>query len=114
MMFDFILAIGTGELMLNSVLFILLCFGSLLWPLSIVAVLWGFYDGFVPAIHHKEYSKAAVILLILLITCIIIVISLQKAVYLTAYIVPVALVYVYINKYGSSSEGIIITDYYNN
>lgn len=113
-MFDLILAIGTEELILNSVMFILLCFGSLLWPLSIIAVLWGFYDGFLPAVHQKEYSRAAIILLILLITCIVIVISLQKAVYLTAYIVPVILVYFYINKYGNSSEGIIVTDYHNN
>lgn len=113
-MFDLILAIGTEELILNSVMFILLCFGSLLWPLSIIAVLWGFYDGFLPAVHQKEYSKAAIILLILLITCIIIVISLQNAVYLTAYIVPVILVYIYINKYGNSSEGAIVTDYHNN
>ena len=114
MMFDLLLAIGTEELIINSVMFILLCFGSLLWPLSIVAVLWGFYDGFVPAIHQKEYSKAAVILLILLITCIIIIISLQKAVYLTAYILPVILVYVYINKYNNSDENAIVTDYHNN
>lgn len=113
-MFDLILAIGTSEMILNSVMFILLCFGSLLWPLSIIAVLWGFYDGFLPAVHQKEYSRAAIILLILLITCIIIVISLQNAVYLTAYIVPVILVYIYINKYGNSSESTIVTDYHNN
>lgn len=95
-------------------MFILLCFGSLLWPLSIVAVLWGFYDGFLPAFYKKEYSKASVILLILLVTCIIIVISLQRAVYLTAYIVPVILVYMYIKKYVNGSKGIIITDYHNN
>ncbi len=113
MTLNIILAIAFKELILKIISFVLLCFGSLLWPISIVAVIWGFYDGFIPAIHKREFAKAAVIFLILFITCIIIVISLYKAVYLLAYIVPVILVYVYIKRYISPRQE-TLTDYRNN
>jgi len=113
MKLNLILAIALGGMILKIVMFILLCFGSLLWPLSIVAVIWGVYDGLLPAIQKKEFARAAVILLILLVTCLIIVISLQEAVYLTAFIVPILLVYIYINSYFTSGEE-IFTDFSNN
>jgi asparagine N-glycosylation enzyme membrane subunit Stt3 len=113
MKLNLILAIALGGMILKIVMFILLCFGSLLWPLSIVAVIWGVYDGLLPAIQKKEFARAAVILLILLVTCLIIVISLQEAVYLTAFIVPILLVYIYINSYFTTGEE-IFTDFSNN
>lgn len=94
-------------------MFILLCFGSLLWPISIIAVMWGFFDGFISAINKKEYEKAAAILFILLVTCAVIIISLQKAVYLTAFIIPVILVYIYIKRY-ITLPGRPINDFHNN
>lgn len=99
MTLNIILATAFEQIILKIVMFILLCFGSLLWPISIVAVMWGFFDGFIPALNKREYEKAAVILFILLITCVVIVISLYEAVYLTGFIIPVILVYIYIKRY---------------
>ncbi len=75
--------------------------------------MWGFYDGFMPAMQKREYEKAAVILFILLITCVVIIMSLYKAVYLTAFIIPVILVYIYIKRY-ISLPGRTLTDFRNN
>ncbi len=113
MMLNLILAVDLKDLVLNIVMSVLLIFGSLLWPISIVAVIWGFFQGFIPAIQKREFIRGSVILLILLITCIIIVISLQKAVYLTAYFVPVILVYVYIKRYVHPRSE-TLTDFRNN
>ena len=113
MKFNLILAIALGGMILKIVMFILLCFGSLLWPLSIICIVWGFYDGFLPAIQKKEFTRAAFILLILLVTSFVFVISLYKAVYLNAFVVPVILVYMYINKFFTSEEE-IFTDFRNN
>jgi hypothetical protein len=82
------------------ILFILLCFGSLLWVLSIIAVLWGITDGFIPAMRKKHYKKASAILAILLITVIVIFVSVNnQAIYLAGFIVPIVLVQLYIKKY---------------
>jgi Ca2+/Na+ antiporter len=113
MKFNLILAIALEELILKIVMFLLLCFGSLLWPLSIIAVIWGLYDGFIPAIQRREFARATVILFILLVTCLIIVISLNKAIYLTAFIVPIMLVYLYIKMFVRSEEE-IFPDFRNN
>ena len=81
-------------------LFILLCLGSLLWVISIIAVLWGISDGLIPAIRAKEYKKASIILVIILITIAVIFLSvINQAVYLIGFILPILLVQVYIKKY---------------
>ncbi|WP_411274156.1 hypothetical protein [Daejeonella sp.] len=113
MTINLLLSIALKKLSLKIGSFILLGFGSLLWPISIIAVLWGIYDGFIPAIHKKEFEKAAVILFILLVTCIVIIVSLDKVVYLIAYIVPIILVYGYIKRYISPRQE-TIPDYRNN
>lgn len=81
-------------------LFILLCLGSLLWVISIIAVLWGISDGLIPAIRAKEYKKASIILVIILITIAVILLSvINQAIYLIGFILPILLVQVYIKKY---------------
>jgi hypothetical protein len=81
-------------------MFLLLCFGSLLWPIAIIAVIWGFVDGLIPAIRAKQYEKGMAILSILMVTIAIILLSaVKQGIYLTGFIVPVILLNLYINKY---------------
>lgn len=80
--------------------FLLLCFGSLLWVISIVAVLWGIFDGFIPAIRRRQYEKASVIFLIVAVTTAIILLSVnEQANYLFGFIIPIILLNLYIKKY---------------
>jgi hypothetical protein len=84
----------------KTVLFLLLCFGSLLWALSIIAVLWGVYDGLLPAIKNKMYKKAFVIFIILSLTVTVIVLSVNKrGIYLIGFILPILLLNLYIKKF---------------
>ena len=81
-------------------LMLLLFFGSLLWVISIIAVLWAVSDGLIPAIRRKQYKKASAIFLILSITVVIILLSVSKqAIYLFGFILPILLVQLYIRKF---------------
>lgn len=81
-------------------LFLLLCFGSLLWVIAIIAVIWGIADGLIPAIRKKEYKKAAHIGVILAATLAVIFLAVDKEeVYLFGFIIPILLLRVYIKKY---------------
>jgi hypothetical protein len=79
---------------------LLLFFGALLWGISIVAVIWGFIDGFLPAIQKRQYTRAYLILLIIILTVTIILLSVKgKATYLVGYILPIGLLLLYIKKF---------------
>src|SRR4051812_44162727 len=78
----------------------LLFFGSLLWGLSIIAVIWGFVDGFIPALQRRQYKRAYIILLIIMLTITVILLSVKgKATYLVGFIVPISLLFFYIKKF---------------
>ena len=94
------MTISILEWIWKTFLSFLLFFGSLLWVISIVAVIWGFVDGFIPAIHKRQYTRAYVILLIIIVTVAVILLSLKgKATYMLGYVIPISLLLIYIKKF---------------
>lgn len=99
-MIDWILNISILERIWKIGLTFLLFFGSLLWAIAIIAVIWGFFEGFIPAVQKKQYKKAYIIFLIIVLTVTIILLSVKgQAIYLLGFIIPIMLLVLYIRKF---------------